>query len=265
MKIVLLNILLLVAMLSEAVAGEAGNMYFKSEMGYGFSRGKVRIYSEHYSPKSAKAWPTLDLSPANHSPRGGTSYESHTFQGASWSTGLGYNISAAVRADLTFTHNFEHKILYSYSKDNFFNYNGADPVSNINNDALRHKSWLIMLTLYYDFKNTSDYTPFVHAGMGYANTKNIAILGEHRLFNTTREEEGFVFAEKNLAWNIGTGLAYQISDYVSADLSYKLISLKSETKIFLPQKFETGQTAAINYVRTPTFSHSANLGLRFDF
>ena len=81
------------------------------------------------------------------------------------------------------------------------------------NNQLRSQS--LMLNGYYDFKNTSKFTPYVGVGVGITRAKNQ---------QTDLESKDSVSSTKNhFTWSAGVGVAYSVTDNVALDLSYKYI------------------------------------------
>lgn len=89
---------------------------------------------------------------------------------------------------------------------------------------------VLMANVYYDFHNSSDFVPFVGAGIGSA----------------------FVDSETNFAWNVKAGVAYNLYDDLALELSYRYLDM--------------GTIDAIATKRDVDFtSHDIMLGVRFTF
>lgn len=100
---------------------------------------------------------------------------------------------------------------------------------------------------YFDFHNSTRFTPFVGAGVGmsFIDTKgsvNGVSLGSN--------------SETNFAWNGTVGVNFRILDNLSADLSYRFVGLgDGESK-----------TSAGNMVETEdVYMHQGIVGLRYTF
>lgn len=65
-----------------------------------------------------------------------------------------------------------------------------------------------LFNVYYDFKNTSSFTPFLSAGIGVSNVE-VEILDE-----SSKDDTVF-------AYQLGAGLAYAITKNFSLDLKYR--------------------------------------------
>ncbi|PAV09241.1 hypothetical protein CBG25_03155 [Arsenophonus sp. ENCA] len=77
-----------------------------------------------------------------------------------------------------------------------------------------------MFNAYYDFKNPSDFTPYLSAGLGYAyiSQKTSSTINSLIRKNWTRSH-----ATNNFAWSAGAGIKYTVNQDFSFDLSYKYL------------------------------------------
>ncbi|UBX29057.1 outer membrane beta-barrel protein [Arsenophonus apicola] len=85
----------------------------------------------------------------------------------------------------------------------------------------------LMFNAYYDFKNPSDFTPYLSAGLGYAyisqKTSPIATLGISGGGISTETLQTRSHATNNFAWSAGAGIKYMVNQDFSFDLSYKYL------------------------------------------
>lgn len=88
----------------------------------------------------------------------------------------------------------------------------------------------LMVNAYYDFKNETDFTPYVGGGVG------VAFVGEN----------------SNFAWNVGGGVGYKINDDFTASLGYRFVGLG---------EFEDKDRKTSGML----YSHEVMLGLRYTF
>ena len=74
---------------------------------------------------------------------------------------------------------------------------------------------------YYDFTNTTKFTPFVGGGIGFSmnNTKT-----NGSLTNGTLPAEGTI-NKTDFAWNVGGGVAYALTEHISLDVTYRYADL----------------------------------------
>jgi opacity protein-like surface antigen len=82
---------------------------------------------------------------------------------------------------------------------------------NVDGDVTRMS---IMANGYYDFENTSRFTPFVMAGIGGAKVEanDLNVPGEHGKVDDN--DQGF-------AYQLGLGVAYGVNDAMDVDLGYR--------------------------------------------
>lgn len=107
----------------------------------------------------------------------------------------------------------------------------------------------LFLNLYYDFRNSTAFTPYVGAGLGmafnYANY-TFSVPG----FNANFDDHRTTFA-----WNVGAGVAYDITDNFAVDLGYRYVNL-GYYEVDLP---EGGK------IKNQPSNHEFMLGLRYTF
>ena len=110
----------------------------------------------------------------------------------------------------------------------------------------------LLANFYYDFRNSSNFTPYVGLGLGVAF---IEASVDASLTTPWGWAAGSVSdSETAFAWNIGAGVAYNINDTVTIDLGYRYLNLGDS-------KFK------FNNLKASAFSaaHEIMLGLRFTF
>lgn len=120
----------------------------------------------------------------------------------------------------------------------------------------------LFLNTYYDFHNSTDFTPYVGAGIGFGFVSNKASAIEYGYDSNTYGKK----TKTNFAWNIGLGCAYDFNDYVSLDLGYRYAQLgKAESKTGMAGDVEDG-TLSSAVGKTGTIGmHQFMLGLRVTF
>ena len=103
----------------------------------------------------------------------------------------------------------------------------------------------MVLNGYYDFTNSSNFTPYVSAGLGFskieANDYNIIGSGEPDL-----NDDDTVFA-----YQVGAGVGYAVNAQFTIDVKYRYFAAE-DAKLF--------ETAEVEIA-----SHDLLLGLRFNF
>ena len=87
----------------------------------------------------------------------------------------------------------------------------------------------LFLNVYYDFRNSTAFTPYLGAGLGLAFLRAKGQQDWWNYYDGVLDESGtFKLGAKtstNFAWNIGAGLAYDFTDYFSLDLNYRFAGL----------------------------------------
>lgn len=113
------------------------------------------------------------------------------------------------------------------------------------------QSQSLMLNGYYDFKNSSKFTPYLSAGAGITRIKS------------TRQISGDTVSVKDtdntFTWSIGAGVAYQVNEQVVLDLGYKYVDA-GEMKF----NNDNWNGASVKTVSDLT-SNEYSLGLRYNF
>lgn len=139
---------------------------------------------------------------------------------------------------------FRGEIEYGYNSKSKIDGRFADNTS-VSNQV---KTQFVMLNAYYDFTNSTDFTPYVGAGIGYARLKT----------NSQVSYQSFGKKENNFIWNLGVGVAYEITPNVSLDVGYRYVDygkVSSATNIY---------TRPAN-ARSKLRAHEFNFGIRYTF
>lgn len=85
----------------------------------------------------------------------------------------------------------------------------------------------LMVNTYYDFRNSSAFTPWVSVGLGYARVHHKATYTD-----TSWNESGEISDisalhysgyDNNFAWSIGAGVRYDVTPDIALDLSYRYL------------------------------------------
>ena len=126
----------------------------------------------------------------------------------------------------------------------------------------------LFANVYYDFRNSSAFTPYLGFGLGLAF---VSAKGKY-----TDEMGGYYYYSEhlkkdtstNFAWNVGAGLAYAFTDYISLDLAYRFLSLgKGETKRNIVRDWRPidDEYEVRKYKTDDLYIHQLALGLRVTF
>ena len=113
----------------------------------------------------------------------------------------------------------------------------------------------LFVNVYYDFRNNSDFTPYLGIGSGisFIDAKG----GE---INTAGTYTCGKDSATNFAWNINWGVAYAFTDYLSLDLSYRFVWLGDGKT-----KFGDWGSNRYQYEVKNMYMHQLALGLRYAF
>lgn len=115
----------------------------------------------------------------------------------------------------------------------------------------------LFANFYYDFHNSTAFTPYVGAGLGVAfmNTKytvNGVVSGAG--LSLKRELLSESEMSTNFAWNVGLGCSYAFNENFSVDLAYRFVKL-GQTEV---EKNDVS-------LKTNPYSNEFSLGLRMTF
>ena len=116
----------------------------------------------------------------------------------------------------------------------------------------------IFANVYYDFRNTSAFTPYFGLGLGMALVKAKGEYpGDFSLGSKTTT---------NFAWNIGAGVAYAFTDMISLDLAYRFVSPgKGKTKKDISYVYDPDFHDRNQWKTSELYIHQFMLGVRFTF
>jgi outer membrane immunogenic protein len=160
----------------------------------------------------------------------------------SWTAGgaLGYNFAGTgfpVRAEAEYLYHDQFKYSANNSTTGTFS-------SKINVHTL-------FANAYYDIKTGTAFTPYVGAGLGVAwirqkaSSSFVGGVIDDDSYNTT-----------NLAWNLGAGIGYALTENVVLDLGYRYTSFGDAKDV---------QSGSLNFRAKELKSHEALLGVRYQF
>ncbi|MBA1065917.1 porin family protein, partial [Escherichia coli] len=85
----------------------------------------------------------------------------------------------------------------------------------------------LMMNTYYDFRNSSAFTPWVSVGVGYARVHHKATYTDTS-WNKSGEVSDisalhYSGYDNNFAWSIGAGVRYDVTPDIALDLSYRYL------------------------------------------
>ena len=103
----------------------------------------------------------------------------------------------------------------------------------------------VFANVYYDITNYNGFTPYVGGGVGIAL---------HRLSNVTLPVDSSGGGSVQFAWNVTTGISYDITDSFKLDVAYRFVDLGTA---------KSGGPVPM-YV-ADLYSHEVKVGLRYHF
>lgn len=111
----------------------------------------------------------------------------------------------------------------------------------------------LFLNAYWDFHNDTSFTPYIGAGVGMGFIQSKYEMEAPGFFSDSCTETNTVFA-----WNAGAGVAYAITDNLSADLAYRFVGLgyTESEKTINGDKFKIGMAP---------YANEFSLGIRYTF
>jgi opacity protein-like surface antigen len=150
----------------------------------------------------------------------------------------------AVRAEIEWNHWNDAKRTY------FDNEDGGK-------ERIRLQNHVLMLNGYYDFNTCTRWTPYVGAGVGVAMLK----LTSNYMWETGKDK----MSEKtyNVAWQIGAGVAYDLTKNVALDAGYRYINAGSAV-VRKDAESYTGEYYS-SKLKADTAAHEIYFGARYTF
>lgn len=143
-------------------------------------------------------------------------------------------------------------------------YRNAISVPGVDTNANLKGQWnlqTLFLNAYWDFHNDTAFTPYIGGGVGlgfiqskYEVEVNVTVPGVGSgSWSDSYNETNTVFA-----WNAGAGVAYAITDNLSADLAYRFVGLgyHENEKTVEGAKFKVGMAP---------YANEFSLGIRYTF
>lgn len=117
----------------------------------------------------------------------------------------------------------------------------------------------LFANLYYDFHNSTAFTPYIGAGLGLGFINNSYKFGGYDSFDGYEEWGSKSKMNTVFAWNVGVGCSYAFTENFSADLAYRFVGLGyNEVSMAL----DDGSSVKVG---TSPYMNEFSLGLRFTF
>lgn len=185
------------------------------------------------------------------------SHASQTIVGA----GLGYQFNEYFRADLTAE--YRGAADFSFGYQNNVTCGGCTTQYN-NHFSGKRSSVVGLVNAYVDLGTFSGLTPFVGAGIGFAH-HNVSGFNDVGYGGSAG---GYGYAKEasssNFAWALHAGMAYQVSQTLKLELSYRYLNMGNVGLGTVICQSATGPSCAGNtYRMDQVASHDFRLGMRW--
>lgn len=157
---------------------------------------------------------------------------------------IGYDFENPFRTELEYTYrtNFENNKRPT-----------TDGNHNVDMDLTAHA---ILLNAFYDFENSTDFTPFVMIGGGMSvlcSDNNVEPIGAAADYDERQ------ITRTNFAWALGTGAGYSLNDDLTLDLLVRYVDLgEARWENYDPGTDEANAVAQMTAIECV-------LGLRYEF
>ncbi|QJB57105.1 outer membrane protein [Pseudodesulfovibrio sp. zrk46] len=142
------------------------------------------------------------------------------------------------------------EVEYMYHSD--FKYKYEDSNSTLTDEI---NIQTLMLNGYWDFYNSTAFTPYINAGVGFAWVKE-----DFKTGGTVSLSEPSSKTNTNFAWNVGAGVGWSITESVILDLAYRYDYYGDGQKV---TGTSTGKSVTSQVKDLAT--HNVLLGLRYQF
>jgi opacity protein-like surface antigen len=127
-----------------------------------------------------------------------------------------------------------------------------------NDVSLKFEKQYLLLNGYYDFRNSTPFTPFIGAGIGLARVKASLGLGyadSEGSFSLSQSK-----SKVNFVYQVGAGASYEASENISLDLGYRFVDYGSVKQHagYIPGVLETS-------TKVKAREHQFYAGVRYTF
>lgn len=136
-----------------------------------------------------------------------------------WGVGVGYDSGSWYRLDLT----GEYRGKSTFHGLDCYNCDAGVPTAGTNDYTATKSEWLMLFNGYWDIGTWHGVTPYVGAGIGWANIKiadfkdvNVPNLGVSYANSKTTN---------NFAWALHAGMSYDVNPNFTIDLAYRYVDL----------------------------------------
>lgn len=178
----------------------------------------------------------------------------------------GYNFHSYYDIPVRTELEYASRSQFCHSGNRQFQSNDGDAVTASKAD--KYGIQTLMLNVYYDFYNVSNFTPYVSVGLGLARIKQHADASVWLNNDTTNNLSFYYSSNKNkFAWSVGAGTNWRITDNLSADISYRYLNMGTvsahQTAQFDNVEEDIGSAEYSTHARLN--AHEFLVGLRYTF
>ncbi|MEQ8390244.1 MAG: outer membrane beta-barrel protein [Thalassospira sp.] len=189
------------------------------------------------------------------------SIEMTSHKGARYQVGAGLTLTDYLRTDIT--------VSYGSRLSAADDYRDADgtpnkPGNKLNSGALETSNWTTMMNVYVDLLSIAGvdlgaFSPYVQGGVGLARNKT-----EKMFFVNDNASYTTGDTQNDLAWQIGAGVGYAISDNWTLDMSYRFLDMGEARG---GDKFinSVGTVTSVEAARFDLRAHEFMVGLQYRF
>lgn len=189
------------------------------------------------------------------------SIEMTSYKGSRYQIGAGLKLTDYLRTDIT--------VSYGNRLSAADDYRDADGIPNksgnkLNDGAFETSSWTTMVNVYVDPLSIAGvdlgaFSPYVQGGIGLARNKT-----EKMFFVNDNDSYTTGDTHNDLAWQIGAGVGYAISDQWTLDMSYRFLDMGEARG---GDKFinSVGTVTGVEPARFDLRAHEFMIGLQYQF
>ena len=174
-------------------------------------------------------------------------YFTNKFKAGILNVGVGMYFNEHYRADISYTKHWPVKrVVYNTANATTYDYRASAQTG--------------LLNFYYDIAALGNLTPFVNAGLGYAQTRS------HQANFTDAGGSGYITKKiaNNFIYAAGFGTSYRLNDFMHIEASYRFTDL-GIVKTGSSTVDSSGLSMAYQPDKGRIFNHAVMGGFRYSF
>ena len=177
--------------------------------------------------------------------------------------GVGYQFNSWFRADVTGEYRFSTGVS---ATDKYELVSGGVRYAGMEKYRGNYSAGVFLVNGYFDLGNWYGFTPFVGAGIGYAENKMSGFETSTLVLSPFAGSSGGGTIRNrsygNLAWALHAGVAYDVTPNFKVELAYRYMNL-GEGRTGLVDCYGCGQPPALGFKMKDIESHDIKLGMRW--